>query len=84
MKKRKRTPGYLIFYILFLPDTWRILIGLAAAYCLAPFVVYADMAAGGKAMLFIMIATIGYAASGLAAGWITRALKRVLLGDKQS
>lgn len=83
MKKRKLTPGYLFFYILFLADTWRVLIGLAAAYCLVPIVIYPEMAVGGKVVLFFMIATIGYAASGLPARWIIRMLKRLLLGDKQ-
>jgi len=83
MRKRKKTPGYYFFYLLFLPESWRVLIGLAAAYGLLPLVVYTGMTTGGKALLFIMLATIGYTASGVPARWMSRTLKRLLLGDRQ-
>lgn len=63
MHKRPLTFGYIFFYILFLPDTWQILIGIVAAGLLTPYVVSPDMGDAGRAILFIMIATIGYAAS---------------------
>ncbi len=82
MSKKKRTPGYIIFYILFLPDSWQILIGIVAAYLLFPFIVSAGMGLGANVMLYIMLAAIGYAGSKVPARWITRILKKWILGDR--
>ena len=89
LSKRQLTIRYIIFYILFLPDSWQVLTGLIAAYFLTPLIVgLPDMGYGGRAMLFIMIAVIGYAASGVPARWITRFLikwsKYLLLDAKRS
>ena len=83
MSKRQLTIRYIIFYILFLPDSWQVLTGLIAAYFLTPLVGLTDMGFGGRAMLFIMIAAIGYAASGKPARWITRFLVKWILGEKR-
>ena len=83
MSKRQLTIRYIIFYILFLPDSWQVLTGLIAAYFLTPLVGLPDMGFGGRVMLFIMIATIGYAASGKSARWITRILVKWILGEKR-
>ncbi len=88
LSKRQLTIRYIIFYILFLPDSWQVLTGVIAAYFLTPLVVgLPDTGYGGKAMLFIMIAVIGYAASGVPARWITRFFikwsKYLLLGPKR-
>lgn len=82
MAKRKLTPAYLIFYILFLPDTWQVLIGIVLALFLVPAIVKPDMGTGAVAMLYIMCATIGYAISAKPGKWISNGLKRLVLKDK--
>jgi hypothetical protein len=80
--QRPLTFTYVVFYILFLPDTWQILIGLAAAFILAPRVISAQTGVFGNVMLYVMIATIGYAASRLPARGITRLIRKLILGDR--
>jgi hypothetical protein len=82
LHKRQLTVRYIIFYILFLPDSWQVLIGLIAAYLLSPSVVPPDGGNTARAMIFIMIAVIGYAASRVPARWISRSLIRLILGEK--
>jgi len=81
--KRPLTFGYILFYILFLPDAWQILIGIIAAYTLTPRAISPETGLIGSVMLYIMIATIGYAASRLPARGITHLLKKLILGDRQ-
>ncbi len=83
MSKRQLTIRYIIFYILFLPDSWQVLTGLVAAYFLTPLFGLPDAGYGARAMLFIMIAAIGYAGSGIPARWITRTLVKWILGEKR-
>ena len=83
MSKRQLTIRYIIFYILFLPDSWQVLTGLIAAYFLTPLVELPDKGFGAMTMLFIMIAAIGYAASRIPARWVTRILNKWILGDKR-
>jgi len=83
LNKKQLTVRYIIFYILFLPDSWQVLTGLIAAYFLAPFVGLPDTGSGARAMLFIMIAAIGYTASRAPARWITRILTKWILGEKR-
>ncbi|MDO9109912.1 MAG: hypothetical protein Q7U40_04595 [Desulfatirhabdiaceae bacterium] len=83
MGKKQLTIRYIIFYILFLPDSWQALTGLCSAYFLAPVVGHPDTGYGGRAMLFVMIATIGYAVSSVPARWITRTLLKWILGEKR-
>lgn len=83
MSRRKPTPAYLFFYILFHPDSWRILIGIIAALFLNPFVVRPGMTAGGRMILFLMLTVIGYAVSGWPARRITVSLKKLILGDRR-
>ncbi len=83
MSKRQLTIRYVIFYILFLPDSWQVLTGLIAAYFLVPVVGLQDTGSGGRAMVFVMIATIGYAASRQPARWFTRILIKWILGEKR-
>lgn len=79
---RKLTPGYIIFYILFLPDTWRVLIGIIASYLLTPAIVSPEMHHTGTVIFYIMIASIGYAASDIPSRWITQILKKLILSNK--
>jgi len=83
LNKRQLTIRYVIFYILFLPDSWQILTGVVAAYFLSPFVGLTDTGNNAKILVFIMIATIGYAASRLPARWLTRILIKWTLGEKR-
>jgi hypothetical protein len=82
LRKSTRTFSYYIFYALFLPDTWQILIGIIAAYLLAPLAMPQGAGVFGRVMLYIMIATIGYTASRLPARGICRIIKKLILGDK--
>ena len=83
LRKRQLTPGFIFFYILFLPDTWQIIIGIIAASFLTPAVRPEDLGRGGGIVLFVMIAAIGYAASAAAGRAITRTLKKWILGNRQ-
>ncbi|MBS3732326.1 MAG: hypothetical protein KGY42_05400 [Desulfobacterales bacterium] len=82
MAKRPITPAYIIFYILFLPDSWRIAAGLAAGVFLTPYVTRPEMGTGGQAMMFVMLVAMGYAAFGIPARLITGKLKKWFLGDR--
>ena len=83
MQKRPLTFNYILFYILFLPDSWQVLIGVAVAYFFAPRAAAPETGPIGRIMLYVMIATIGYAASRLPARGITRVIKKLILGDRQ-
>jgi len=83
LSKRQLTIRYIIFYVLFSPDAWQVLTGLIAAYFLSPHVGLPDTGIGARAVLFIMIGTIGYAASRIPARRITQILKKWILGDKR-
>jgi len=79
-----RSSLYTFFFILFLPDTWQILMGIILAIFLAPVMTSPEMGIAAKSMLYLMTATIGYAASGIPARGIVRVLKKVILGGKNS
>jgi hypothetical protein len=83
LRKRQLTIRYIIFYVLFLPDFWQVLTGIIAAYFLAPLIELPAPGIGARAMLFIMIAAIGYAASRMAARGFTRILVKWILGEKR-
>lgn len=83
LNKRPLTIRYILFYLLFSPDAWQVLAGLIAAYYLTPLVELPDKGYGARVILFIMIGTIGYAASRKPARWITGILKNRILGDKR-
>jgi hypothetical protein len=78
---RPKTPTYFVFFILFHLDTWRILFGFCLSISVTPKIAPPDLATPGRAMLYVMIAAIGWAVFGKPAGWITAALKKWLLGD---
>ena len=82
MQKRQLTPGYIFFYILFLPDTWQIITGIIAGYFLTPAIRPEDIGRPGEVVLFVMIAVIGYVASAPIGRGIGRVLKKWILGDK--
>jgi hypothetical protein len=78
VQKRPLTPAYIFFYILFWPDTWRILCGVAAAFVLTPLVITDTQSGFNSAFLYVMIACIGYAVSSVPAQGITAGLKKLL------
>jgi hypothetical protein len=84
LHKRQLTIRYVIFYILFLPDSWQVLAGAIAAYFLAPHIELPTTGFGAGVMAYIMIAVIGYAATRVPAQWVTRNLVKWMLGDKRS
>ncbi len=80
MKKRKITLSYIIFYIFFLPDTYRVLIGLLAAWLLSPYVIETKpMPREGEFVIWVMIATIGYATSTRIGNIISDWMKNIIL-----
>lgn len=82
LPKRPITPAYVFFFLLFWPDTWRILFGLIAAAVVPPLIMPPDLGWFGTGMFYVMIACIGYAASAAPARGIARLLRRWIL--KQS
>ncbi len=82
LKKRPMTPSYIVFYILFLPDTWRILIGVIFSAVLSPLAAPPSMGISARILIYIMMATIGYSASGIPGRWISTMFKKLVLGDK--
>lgn len=83
LRKRPLTTSYIIFYILFSPDTWRILIGVAVAVLLAPRIIQSDHGMLGTGAIYVMLASIGYAFSILPGRWISNTLKKLVLTDKR-
>ncbi|MCU0615202.1 MAG: hypothetical protein MUD09_09020 [Desulfobacterales bacterium] len=85
MKKRKLNLSYIIFYILFLPDTYRILIGLLAAWLLSPYVIETKpMPREGGFVVWLMIATIGYATSTRIGNMISDWMKNIILPARKN
>lgn len=78
--KPKNLPYY-IFFILFHPDTYRILIGFLAAVLVVPQITPPDLSTAGRVMLYVMVACMGYAISAKPGVWITGALKKLILGE---
>lgn len=82
LKKRPMTPTYMAFYLLFSPDTWRILAGIVVAVLLVPEIAPADLAPAGRAMLHVMVVGIGWTVTARPARWISDRLKALLLGGR--
>lgn len=84
MRNRPLTVRYVIFYGLFSPQSWQILIGLIIAYLLTPVINMPDGGLPARMVVFVMIAVIGYEVFRIPARWITRKLIRWILGDQRS
>lgn len=84
MTKRPVTPGYIVFYILFSTETWRIVLGFIFAAVLTPRILPPELSSIARALVYVMVATIGYSLAGRPARWITDALKRVILGNRHT
>ena len=63
-------------------DDPAIVCGLAASILLTPRLAPLDLSAAGRAVLYVMVATIGYAASGRPANWLAALLKKAVLGSR--
>lgn len=84
MKKRNITVSYIIFYVLFFPDTYRIIIGLLVAWLMTPYVVGTrPMTQAGEFVVWIMVATIGYAISARLGDMISERIKNLVLPDRK-
>lgn len=81
MPDKPKTVSYYFFFVLFHPDAYRILFGFLAAVLLVPQIAPPDLSTAGRAMLYVMLACIGYVIAAKPAGWITMGLKKWLLGE---
>lgn len=79
MAKRPITPAYIVFYILFLPDSWQILMGLVFAWLLLGAATVPEMVLYKKALIFVMLAVIGYAVTRIPGRWIAGRLRKYFL-----
>ncbi len=79
--KRPVTPTYIVFYILFLPDSWQVLMGLGLAWFARRYAMTPEMSGFSKFLIFVMLLTIGYTITRKPALWITRKLKKRVLGE---
>ena len=80
MPKHKMTPAYALFFVLFWPDTWRIVLGVAFAAVVGPGIIPQDLVAPGSWLFYIMLATI----SARVGRMVSRLLKRLILGERLS
>jgi hypothetical protein len=83
MTERPKTPTYVAFYILFSPDTWRLVMGFVAAVLLVPRIAPPELSTTGRIMLYVMVAAIGWAATAKPAAWVTGLVKKLFLGNKR-
>ncbi|MFO8083121.1 MAG: hypothetical protein R6U27_02225 [Desulfobacterales bacterium] len=85
MKKQKIGVSYIFFYILFFPDTYRIIIGLLVAWLLAPSVIGSRLMTQAEGfMVWLMIAVIGYTISGRIGNLIADRMKNFILPDRKN
>jgi len=82
--KRFITPGYIFFYLVFSPDFWRILAGFSLAIFLTPSIAPPDLSTAGRAMLYVMLAAIGWAVTAKPGRWIAGKLKQLALGNSRA
>lgn len=79
MQKRPLTPAYIIFLILFTPDTWQIIAGVALSWILTPLLIGPEMGRFGVGLLGVMLACIGYAVFTVPARHFSRLLRKWIL-----
>ena len=64
LRNEKNLFLYVVFYLIFSPDTWRILIGLLAALLIGPRVVAdGSYSPAGQVVIWLMILALGYVLS---------------------
>ena len=84
LQKRPLTPGYVFFYLIFLPDTWQILIALIAAVTVTPHILTPDVGPVGTAIVQVMIAGNVYAITGPIGRRISRFLQKRIVQKNHS
>jgi hypothetical protein len=81
--RQPKTAAYYLFYLLFSTDFWRILMGVAVSIVATPFLAPPDFSAAGRIVLYGMVAAIGWTITAAPAHWISRGLKKAILGDRR-
>ncbi|MBU4317546.1 MAG: hypothetical protein KKF30_09745 [Proteobacteria bacterium] len=80
MTKRPVTFTYIVFYLLFLPDFWQVLVGILASYFISPKVITREHDLVSQILVYFMLAVIGYAASRPLGKGISNRLRKWVLG----
>ncbi len=83
MSKRPLTFTYILFYGLLSPDAWQMLLGLLLAWGMTPRLAPAGAGPFALILLYVMLAVIGYAASGIVLRPLFRRLHARMLGRKR-
>jgi hypothetical protein len=76
--QKRLSPLYVVFYILFSPDTWRVLFGVAIAAYGTPRIMgmTEQITTLGRYVIFLMLAAIGWVVFARPARWIATRLQR--------
>jgi hypothetical protein len=75
LRNNKNLFLYIALYLIFSPDTWRILIGLIAALAIGPKVVAgSSYSPAGQVLIWLMILTLGYVLSAPIGRFISKQL----------
>jgi hypothetical protein len=74
-KKKRLTPTYIVFHILFSEDTWRVAIGIALAVVSAPMLRSFDHTGIGRYVMFVTVVVLGWAISKTPSLWIIRQIR---------
>lgn len=83
MRQHPLTPAYALFYLLFSPDTWRIVMGIGLALFLEPRISAGrSLGPAERVVLWIMLACIGWAVSAIPGKRLAALFKRLVLGRK--
>jgi hypothetical protein len=77
--QKRLSPLYVAFYILFSPDTWRVLFGVVIATFATPRIMGMtdQITELGRYMLFVMLTGIGWVIFARPARWIAARLQRL-------
>jgi len=79
LKTGKNQFLFIVFYLLFSPDTWRILIGLAAALIIGPMATAgSDYGPASQTIIWLMILVIFYVLSAPVGRFISKRLTSAL------
>ena len=82
LQNRKPTPGYLFFFLLFLPDTWQILIAFVVSVLLTPRILPADVGTLGATIVYVMVAGNLYVLARPVGRRISAFWKRLILAKR--
>jgi hypothetical protein len=83
LSKRPRSIRYVVFYLLFWSESWRVMLGVVLALLLAPQVVPPQMERVAAALVWVMLATIAYCLAGYPARKIAQFWQRLILGPQK-